>query len=499
MVIRRSEEALHVALDMVRCRARSDWKRTVTIERRTAPAACAPDRATDNRSIIDDVPVLPLETRPDRHVEDSGLPRVTHFSHNDQRGGGPLASFRLHRALIDRGVDSRMLVMRKHHDDPSIETIASPLPSRLIEVPARIADRLPLRLYPGRRRDVIWSPGWFSMPNIAACRSAIDADILSLYWVNGGFLSIKAVDALLRLGKPVVWRLSDLWAFTGGCHHAGDCRGYRQACGQCPQLRSRSSNDLSARMLRARMRWPHQQLVVVAPSRWLGDLAKSSTVFGNCRIEHITTGIDVETFSPRPRDEARQRLGLPKDRTLILFGANNGVRNPKKGFSLLVEALQRLVASGRAGDVDLVLFGQKTEPRLPLDLPVHMMGSIADERAKAALFSAADLFATPSLEENLPNTVIEAMACGTPSVAFDVGGTGELIEHGINGYLAKAGDSSDFCRGLGFVLDQRADEPGLGVAARDFVLCHHDLCKVARRYLDLYLELHGATCRDRAA
>ena len=140
--------------------------------------------------------------------EPAGL-RVTHLCHNDQRGGGPLASYRLHRALLDQGLDSRMLVMRRHHDDPTVKP-ATPWPSRLIETPARIADRLPLRLYPKRRREVVWSPGWFAHANLASDAWVRDADLLSLYWINGGFLSIKSIGSLLDLGKPVVWRLSDL-------------------------------------------------------------------------------------------------------------------------------------------------------------------------------------------------------------------------------------------------------------------------------------------------
>ena len=345
-----------------------------------------------------------------------------HFSHNDQKGGGPLACFRLHGALSGLGVDSRMLVMRRYHDDPAVETIVPPSVGEMVEAPLRIADRSVLQFYPRRDRAVIWSPGWFSLPGFASREVVRAADVLSLYWVNGGFLSVGQIGRLLALGKPVVWRLSDFWPMTGGCHHAGDCKGYEDACGGCPQLGSGARRDLSWRLLRAKKRWPKGRLTIVSPSRWLADLARKSAVFQDCRIERITTGVDIDLFSPMAREAARERLGLPLDRKLILFGANNGVRNPKKGFSHLVDALSRLRALGNAEDVELVIFGGADRPSIPL--PVHVMGSIHDETRKAALFSAVDVFATPSLEENLPNTVIEAMASGTPAVAFDVGGRG---------------------------------------------------------------------------
>lgn len=424
--------------------------------------------------------------------------KVVHFSHNDQKGGGPLACFRLHRALSGAGADSRMLVMKRYHDDPAVEAIV-PLPvSGVMEAPLRMADRSVLRLYPGRDREVIWSPGWFSLPGFAGRRVIRSADVLSFYWINGGFLSVGQIGRLLALGKPVVWRLSDFWPFTGGCHHAGDCRGYEDACGRCPQLGSGARHDLSARLLRAKMRWPKGRLTVVSPSRWLADLAKDSAVFGDCRIERITTGVDIDLFSPMERKAARQRLGLPLDRKLILFGANNGVQNPRKGFSHLVDALSRLKALGKADDVELVVFGQAKPAVLPVSLPVHMMGFIDDELAKATLFSAVDIFATPSLEENLPNTVIEAMAAGTPVVAFDVGGTGELIEHQVTGYLARPGDGDDFCRGLAFVLNQEGEAERLGDAARRFVVRYHDLRRIAGQYLDLYTELMVVKGQDQA-
>ncbi|MGI9436523.1 MAG: glycosyltransferase family 4 protein [Geminicoccaceae bacterium] len=425
--------------------------------------------------------------------------RVTHFCQNDQIGGGPLASYRLHRALLGQGVDSRMLVMKTHRDDPTVETMGHAGLGRIIETPARIVDRLPLRAYSRRTRDVIWSPGWFSMAGTLSCRAIDRADLLSLYWINGGFLSISAIGRLLRLGKPVVWRLSDLWPFTGGCHHAGGCRGYEHICGRCPQLGSRSEIDLATRLQQAKTRWPTERLVVVSPSRWLGNLAGNSAVFADCRIEQIATGIDIETFTPRNRADARRVLGLPPDRTLVLFGANNGVRNPKKGFPLLIEALEQLSALGKADDVDLVVFGQKEQPLLPLALPIHMMGTIYSESTKALLFSAADIFATPSLEENLPNTVIEAMACGTPTVAFDVGGTNELIEHKSNGYLAKAGDSADFCQGLAFLLKEPHDMMDVGERARRFIVDNHNGRDAASRYLSLYTDLLNDRTLDQAA
>ncbi len=413
--------------------------------------------------------------------------RITHLSHNDQRGGGPLASYRLHRTLLDLDVDSRMLVLESHRHDPTVARAGSPL----VAAPARLADRLPLRLYPKRRPGMIWSPGCFGLGGAARHPWVMDADIIGLYWVNGGLLSIGDIGRLLRLGKPVVWRLSDLWPFTGGCHHAGTCDRYRDTCGRCPQLGSRSDRDLSARQLRRKRAWPRTRLTIVAPSRWLADLARRSALFRDCRIEHIATGVDLDIYRPRPKGMARRKLDLPIDRSLVLFGANNAVGNTRKGFAKLIEALQSLQRQRRISDVDLVLFGSNPPPALPLDMRVHAWGTIDDEAVRATLFSAADVFVTPSLEENLPNVVIEAMAAGTPAVAFDVGGTRELIDHRQTGYLATPGDIGDLADGLTFVLDTTLADRTMARRARQAMAVGHDRRTIARRYLDLYRELLG--------
>jgi glycosyltransferase involved in cell wall biosynthesis len=261
-------------------------------------------------------------------------------------------------------------------------------------------------------------------------------------------------------------------------------------CGLCPQLGSDSKHDLSARQWRRKRRWPTGRLTIIAPSRWIAGLAAESALFQKSDIRHIRTGVDLTLFKPCSKEEARQRLGLPLDRRLVLFGANNAVGNERKGFSHLIDALEALAGDDRLPDVDLVLFGSDLEPDLPLDIPRHVMGVIDDEAKMALLYGAADLFVTPSLEENLPNTVIEAMASGTPAVAFDVGGTGELIEHGVTGCLATAGDSKDLARGLSAVLKETLVDGAMGRRARDAMVATHDQRMIAKRYSDLYNEIH---------
>jgi glycosyltransferase involved in cell wall biosynthesis len=413
--------------------------------------------------------------------------RITHVSHNDQKGGGPLASYRLHRSLVELGVESRMLVLESHQKDSTVDQIDA----GALTAPIRLADRLPRRIYRKRMADRIWSPGCFGIGGVEKHPAVRKSDILSLYWVNGGFLSVSGIDRLLRLGKPMLWRLSDFWPLTGGCHHPGDCEAYRSSCGHCPQLGSSRAHDLAARQWRQKDHWPKHKITLIAPSRWLAKLAAASGLFRESRIEHIATGIDLELFSPCETGDARRKLGLPLDRNLLLFGANNATGNPRKGFAELVDALKILSGRNRLNGIDLVIFGSENAPDFPVDINVHDQGVITDETKKALLFGACDLFVTPSLEENLPNTVIEAMATGTPTVAFDVGGTGELIDHQRNGYLARSGDSQDFADGIETLLKTLTMSSALSESARNAMIANHDQRIVAKRYLSLYEELHG--------
>ncbi len=420
--------------------------------------------------------------------------RITHLSHNDRKGGGALACYRLHRALLDLGAESRMLVLQKHQDDRTVTKINA----GLLPLPAHAADRILRRLHHRRLADRVWSAGRFGIGGVQRHPLIEDSDILGLYWINGGFLSVTGVDRLLRQNKPVVWRLSDLWPMTGGCHHPADCTLFKHVCMRCPQLGSNRAHDLSTRQWQRKQDWPKANLTVVAPSKWLANLAAESALLRNVRIEHITTGVDLDIFRPHSKIEMRRALGLPEDRQLILFGANNAVANPRKGFSKLIEALMMLKEWDPLTSFDLVLFGSHTPPALPFDLRLHHRGVIHDEADKARLFAAADLFVTPSLEENLPNTVIEAMASGTPTVAFDVGGTGELIDHGATGYLATPGDSGDLARGLKSLLSAAASNGAMGERAHNAIAAAHDQRLIAGRYLDLFNELRATTAADQA-
>lgn len=415
--------------------------------------------------------------------------KVVHLSTDDALGGAARAAYRLHRSLLAGGVDGTMVVLNKASDDATVIRVPR---STLAKAAAKIAPYL--EQWPVRRRPPgagYWSPAWFGLFPTTRLPQVRDADVIALYWVCGGFLSPAEIGRLLRLGKPVVWRLSDMWAFTGGCHFAGSCSAYERHCGRCPQLHRSHRLDLSHWGWRRKAQsWRRAPLAVVAPSRWLADCARRSSLFGARDVRVIPTGVPIDTYKPMPKAFARQVLGLPAERALILFGAGGAATDARKGFSYMAEGLARFAGLYPQIDADLVVFGTSR----PVQIPgwrggIHVKGYLSDETSMALLYAACDVFVAPSLEDNLPNTVLEASACGTPCVAFAAGGIVDAVDHERDGFLARPRDAESLARGIGWVLESPERRQRLALAVREKTVQSFSLERQAAAYRALYEEL----------
>lgn len=415
--------------------------------------------------------------------------KVGLFSNSDGRGGAYAAAYRLHRGLLQIGVDSTLLVNDKTLDDP---TVLSPT-GKLSKGWAKLIPSLDqsLLVFYSQRDRLPYSLQWVPDQLVAKLRP-ISPDIINLHWINGGFLQIET---LAKFQQPMVWTLHDMWPFTGGCHYSGDCDRYLQSCGACPQLGSHQAWDLSHWIWKRKAKaWKNLNLTLVTPSRWLADCAKKSSLFQDLRIEVIPNGLDIHKFKPIDRKIARELLGLPLDRQLILFGAMSASSDRRKGFHLLLPALEKLGQSQLHKQIELVVFGT-SQPQDPPDLrlKIHYLGRINDDLGLSLVYSAADVFVAPSIQDNLPNTVMEALACGTPCVAFNIGGMSDMIEHEQNGYLAVPFDINDLAHGVSEVLGNEERYPKLRDRARRKVEEEFRLELQARQYLTLYEELIYST------
>ena len=403
----------------------------------------------------------------------------------DIEGGAARAAYRLHQGLQGKGICSQMLVQDKSSNDVTVFAPKTRLDQGIAR--ARLTlDALPLKFY--RKRDsstfsLQWLPDGI-VPKI----TQLEPDIINLHWIGEAFLQAEAI---AKFDKPLVWTLHDMWAFTGGCHYNQDCDRYTASCGACPQLGSSKDWDLSRWVWQRKAKtWKDLNLTIVCPSSWLAECARTSSLFKDVPVEVIPYGLDTGKYKPLNRKVARELLHLPQDKQLVLFGALKATSDKRKGFHLLQPALQDLSKSEWQDRLELVIFGSSA-PDKPLDLgfKTHYLGTLSDDLSLALVYSAADVFVLPSTQDNLPNTVLEAIACGTPCVAFNIGGMPDMIEHQKNGYLAQPYKIEDLAQGIAWVLENKERHRKLGDRAREKAEQEFTLEIQARRYLSLFTEI----------
>jgi len=404
---------------------------------------------------------------------------------SDFDGGADRAAYRLHQGLRFIGIDSTMLVQERSKDDGSIIGPQSKL-EQTLNKSRPLLDTLPIRLY-GHRQNVIFTPA--ALPSrIPHSVRKHDPDVVHMHWVGRGFLNVETIS---RMKRPMVWTLHDMWAFTGGCHYDQECGRYERSCGACPILGSSRERDLSRWIWHRKQRaYRAAPLTIVTPSRWLGDCAKKSALLKDIRVEVIPNGLDMSRYRPVEKNLARDLLGLPQNKRIILFGALASTSDPRKGFQHLQAALVEMGKQGWGERAELALLGSSAPKVAPdLGLPAHYMGRFSDDISLVLMYSAADVFVAPSVQENLANTVMEALACGTPCVAFDIGGMPDLIDHGVTGYLAQPYSARDLAEGIAWVLADDERRAKLAYEARAKAKRDYHLPMIAHRHRQLYEEI----------
>lgn len=394
-----------------------------------------------------------------------------------------MAALRLHKALLSQGEDSHVAVLDKDGYVSNVSLLGGRCARRFLRpviqrIEAKLLDVVYSRpKYPAHTTFSV-TPSWNHVR-----LNRLSKDILHLHWVGEGLLTPFS---LARLRGPVVWTMHDTFPFTGGCHFTSTgCTRYQGMCGQCPELDSSIAADISRiHWLLKRHAIMRMRPVIVSPSKEYAERARQSGMLHDCSIEVIPNGLDAGVYRPIPKDQARSLLGLPQDEQLILFGAVLATGDTNKGFDLLHEALLRLGAMNGV-DFSAVVFGTVASDTM-LPCSAHFLGRLRDPLTLALAYSAADVFICPSRQENLPNTIMEAMACGTPVVAFSVGGIPDLVEDGITGYLAAPTDAASLALAISRVLGDSGMAARMGAAARGKVEREYALPVLVRRYLELY-------------
>jgi glycosyltransferase involved in cell wall biosynthesis len=421
--------------------------------------------------------------------------KVVHISTHDFGGAGK-AAYRLHKGLQKIGVDSTMLVTNKKSNDPSVRVFPTRFASGRIECanpsefnsPLYAQQKLRwenlLSKYTQKSRYLELFSDEVSDIKLDCVKEIHEADIINFHWVAGS-VDVSSLPQTLK-NKSIVWTLHDMNAFTGGCHYSDNCKKYETACSACPQLGSNRNEDLSQHIWQQKlMAYSKLYFNIVTPSRWLAKCASRSKLFSNFPIRTIPYGFPLDRFKPYPKNEIRQSLNIPQTAKVILFGAAS-VNNLRKGFNYLLEALSKFTPS-ECSDIIILTFGAFPDNIQPLpNLPIHSLGPIDDEFQIALAYSAADVFVLPSLQDNLPNTVIEAMACGVPVVGFDVGGIPDMVEHKKTGFLAKPKDVDSLTEGIKWVFSSSERHSQLSANCRVKVESQYALEIQAQAYKNLY-------------
>ena len=405
--------------------------------------------------------------------------RVLIVNTSERTGGAAVAASRLMKALNNNGVKAKMLVRDKESD--SLTVVGLPKSPMLHW--HFLWERLVIfcRLHFSRKHlfeiDIANTGS-----DITKLREFQEADVIHLHWINQGMLSLNGICKILRSGKPVVWTMHDIWPATGICHLTLGCHYFVNRCANCKYLPGGGgSNDLASRIWQKKQQMQvDENIYYVACSRWLESEAKTSALLKGQKITSIPNPIDTHIYKKGNKEEARQRLGLPLDKKLILF-ASQRVTNENKGMSYLIEACRQL-----SDQCEVVILGGHAEEVVEqLPMKAYPLGYVNEEQRIVDVYNAADVFVLPSLSENLPNTIMEAMACGVPCVAFKVGGIPEEIDHLKNGYVAAYRDAEDLAKGIAWVLKE-ADYESLSQQAVHKVMQCYSQQSVSVKYLEVY-------------
>ena len=388
---------------------------------------------------------------------------------------------RLGRALLSVGVEVETLVDLKRTQlswvsGPSgiLETARGSIRRRIeralrsLQTPADDYDRS-LNLLPTRIARKI---------NRSFC------SVANIHWIGNGFISVHDIS---RITKPVVWTVHDMWAFCGAEHYASDDAYARWRLGYSPDSRAPGDGglDLDALVWRAKQRLWKKRSHIIAPSKWLSECVKASALMNDWPVRVIPNPIDMETFRPMPKENARALFLLPSHIPLVAFGAYSGMADPRKGFDLLLPALARLAQA--LPSAEAVVFGQ-SRPEKPVDFPmkIHWAGHLSDESVLAQLYSAVDVMVVPSRLENLPQAATEAQACGCPVVAFSIGGISDTVCDGVTGFLAQPFNTDELFLAILKLLTDKSQHASFRIAARKRAVCLWSEGEIARQYLDVF-------------
>lgn len=398
-------------------------------------------------------------------------------------GGAGRAVVRINKALKENGIDSKILTWLNSKEE-----------SKMLEVSRKNHFLNKLCIMNNQRLvDRYTSHDFFHADrygiNFMKADELKNADIIHLHWVNEGVWSHNFAGKLKQLNKAVIWTMHDMWAFTGGCHYTGNCDKYYTGCENCPSLKSHKRKDISYKESKWKKNWVNNVNVrFIGCSNWITEEFNKSELGQSMEKKALCIHNPVETdkFYCMDREICSKVLRIYTDKKIILFGAMSAVRDKRKGFEYLIRAIKKLspqkYALGIFGNSfdDYNIFKKKIN-----NFEVINFGIVKDDIHLCMIYNIADVFVAPSLQENLANTVAEALSCGIPTVAFDIGGMPDMVKHQYNGYLAKAFDENDLARGIESICESDINSQMIS----DDIKRSFNAEKISQQYIKVYKDI----------
>jgi glycosyltransferase involved in cell wall biosynthesis len=399
--------------------------------------------------------------------------KVLHINQSDIGGGAGIAGYRLHEGLLNRGIDSRLLVGKAKTKSDRVATVKRK--HRLENQCLRLSGRLGLNYL-----NLISS---FDIPKHQFYQ---EADVLNFHNLHNDYFNYLAIPKLTE-NKPAVFTLHDMWSFTGHCAYSYDCDRWKTGCGQCAYLDTYPKIERDNTGLEWKLKnwvYSHSHLIIVTLSRWLTKQVKQS-ILNRFPIHYIPNGIDTRAYQPLDRELCRKILNIPTHSKVLMFSAHS-ITDLRKGGDLLIKVLQELPQSLKTETVLLTMGNDSTQITKTVGMKTINLGYIESDRLKSVAYSAADLFVFPTRADNLPLVLQESMACGTPMVSFNIGGVGDLVRHGTTGYLASPEDTQDLSKGIVELLEDIKLQKQMSVNCREIVLKEYSLELQIQGYIELY-------------
>jgi len=400
--------------------------------------------------------------------------KVLHINQSDLGGGAAIAGYRLHQGLLQQGIDSKLLVGIPQTTDP------------------RVA-RVPRRNYPltGLLKNITDGLGLNYVSHLATWKIPShkfyqEADILNLHNLHSGYFNYLFLPYLTR-NKPAIYTLHDMWTFTGHCAYSFDCHRWQSGCGQCPYPETYPAIKRDNTRLEWRLKnwtYEHSHLTIVTPSQWLMKQAKLS-MLSQFPIHWIPHGIDINLYIPLDKQECKRCLQISSYRYILLASSLN-LQDRRKGTDLLIKAMN-LLPDCLQSEIILLVMGDGGEVlKKEIQVDVISFGYVGIDQLKVMIFAVADLFIFPTRADNLPLVLQEAMACGTPTVAFNVGGVPDLVRPGITGLLAEPENPQDLAHKIEQLLIDGETRQKMSQNCREIAVKEYDLTLQAQRYIQLY-------------